>query len=624
MTMTKPSQDADRLQTVQRVARYVLSRSTVGQTRFAAMEVFPPDLTAVKSGTPEYAWRQQLAWTWAKAGFLHEALAGTGLQKCRIYTMLQAGRDGLERIAADPVLASFYISNKRTGGDIANRPAEFFRPPELVRVATVTERSRRIVSPSFGDEDTPGKGLRLVPPSAESAPEENEAAREEQKPSDGSLEGVQEMISELRGLPIFFERITSVLERMNERLVKVENMAQSAADDQAAIRDELTNELVPDKKDMPATRDEVATALAEMTQSFLRDNPQNAVVTASLSALATKISQHEQFHVMLAKEVGVLASAVKKSAENPARMETFADDVSKILRSIVTEEVARAFIKDLPKIVHTVMSDEISPGLALALEAMVRMEGKFEAHAKTSNKHVERVIGEKVGAATENLGTRIGATHSSIDAAVEKFEKTAAMIDQRQTAHGAVVSKIIEQRFEALASNIESRLDKRLSAIAPDANAVRKLSEKLESEISATCETLKEDLASISADAQDLAERVESVVESFNVGHAEFKRQGEVVVENFKSVSDAAEMVLEGAQTVAKEMIILARLRALKEGATLEETFTASDAAIARVAEAETKMINKVSALGGGLIRPHGAPLRPIIVQTKETKEDES
>ena len=181
MTMTKPSQDADRLQTVQRVARYVLSRSTVGQTRFAAMEVFPPDLTAVKSGTPEYAWRQQLAWTWAKAGFLHEALAGTGLQKRRIYTMLQAGRDGLERIAADPVLASFYISNKRTGGDIANRPAEFFRPPELVRVATVTERSRRIVSPSFGDEDTlPSKGLRLVPPSAESVPEENEvAAREE-------------------------------------------------------------------------------------------------------------------------------------------------------------------------------------------------------------------------------------------------------------------------------------------------------------------------------------------------------------------------------------------------------------------------------------------------------------
>src|SRR5271170_1630812 len=159
MTMaTKPSKDAERLEIVQRTARYVLARSTVGATRFGAMDIFPIELPVPKNGTPDYAWRQQLAWTWAKAGYLHQAFTGTGLQKRRIYTMLAAGREALERIGADPALASFYIPNKRTAADAESRPPEFFQPPELVR-ALVADRSRRIVA-----AENENKGLRLVSP----------------------------------------------------------------------------------------------------------------------------------------------------------------------------------------------------------------------------------------------------------------------------------------------------------------------------------------------------------------------------------------------------------------------------------------------------------------------------
>ena len=631
MTMTKPSQDAERLETVQRTARYVLSRSTVGQTRFAAMEVFPPDLPHPKSGTPEYAWRQQLAWTWSKAGFLHEALAGTGLQKRRIYTMLQAGREALERIAADPALASFYIANKRTGPEAANRPVEFFRPPELVRVMTATDRTRRIVSASPDDEDAlPSKGLRLVSPSAEDVPEESPAAREGS--SGGSFEGVQEMIAELRGLPIFFERITSVLERMNERLVKVEGATKA----QSTLFIEALKMPVEEvsEENKPVTRDEVATALAEMTQSFLRDNPQTIAIAASLK-------KHEESHLQLAGEIAkavaptireIVSRDIKpglsqKIDERLAAFETkVLEDVGVPLVTLANKDVsinevtlagrvAALVIAEISRAVSKEMKaiPNLYTGLMPAIEGVVAHEHAETEKRLLAHTNTLALSGKK------DLEEMQQALETGVSTIVTNAVTSA--VDGRVATDVATITKIIDQRLEALSSSVESRLSK----LAPDVGAVRKLSEKLEGEITATCETLKEDLASVSADAQDLAERVENVVESFDAGHAEFKRQGEIVVANFKSVSGAAESVLDAAHAVAKEIILLARLRAVKDGATLEETFDAASAAITRVAEAEVRLIGASTALGGGLIKQTGAPMKPIIVPAKEEqKEDKS
>ncbi len=275
MTMTKPSVDAERLHTVQRAARYVLSRDALGQARYTTMDVFPPELPVPKSGTPEYAWRSQLVWAWMKAGYMHEGLAGTGLQKRRIYTLLQAGREALERIATEPTLASFYIANKRSAPDADSRPPEFYRPPELVRLSRAA--SLRLVPP----KSEQARSQKLAPEPEETEgdeePEAQEPAPPEQQQAGGS--------GELKDLPIFLERITSVLENMNDRLSKVGERltkVESETRDQSALLLEATQAIsLRAGKDALVTRDEVATALAELTQAFVRDNVAGVALTAA-------------------------------------------------------------------------------------------------------------------------------------------------------------------------------------------------------------------------------------------------------------------------------------------------------------------------------------------------------
>jgi hypothetical protein len=607
--MHKPSIDAERLHIVQRAARYVLTRDKLGQARYSAMDVFPPELHVVKSGTSEYAWRWQLAWTWAKAGYMHETLSGTGLSKHRSYTILQAGREALEHIATHPALASFYIKNRRTAGTAGEgRSPEYYRPPELLRLASSSSKGLRLVptkidpfSASVGaaqkashamkGNEAPGNDTESDAESDADASEEDQEVSANANDA-GVLGDVRDALNELRGLPAYFEQISSVLERMNERLTKVEGETRDQSSLLLEASERMT--LAPQQtgKDAPATRDEIATVLAELTQSFLKDNPQNVGFTAIFDEVAEA---------------------------------TLAEAVSKRLRIVVSEEISRVLAKDVGKhvapMVREVVSQEIGPAFTPVIETVVRSEEKSEAHAnnlaRASDKHVERVIGEKLESAFGKLDARIQALGSGLDAAVGRFEKTAATMDEHTSAYGAVLSKIIEQRFEALASSIEARL----SAITPDAKAIRELSEKLQSEVSSTCEELKDNLAAISANAQDLAERVDAVTDSFNTGHLEFKRQGAIVVENFKNVSNAAQDVLAAADAVSREMIGFAKLRATKD-VSYETAIEIGDTAIARLAAASEKVGSSATSLGGGLIRPVGDNMnKGFIIQPKKDKE---
>lgn len=606
MTMTRPSQDADRLHTVQRAARYVLSRDSLGQARYTSMDVFPPELSAPKSGTPEYAWRSQLVWAWTKAGYMHEGLAGTGLQKRRIYTLLQAGREALERIATEPNLASFYISNKRSATGAEDRPPEFYRPPELVRM---THKPLRLVQPKVSQP----------PPEPEKNPfddeGEEEQAEEESTPAPESQQSSSS--SELRDLPIFFERITSVLESMNDRLGKVTERllkVESETRDQSALLLEATQALTPQGgKDALVTKGEVAEILAELTQSFVKDNVAGV-------ALAVSLKKHEEFHVQLAGEIANIAAVAKESVKkampitDAAAMAKDAAALSKVISDVLTKEVGQLIVP----MVREVMAQEIAPGLTPVIAAIVRTEDKLRIHTSS----LAASQGEKI----ENVKNSIGMTTDSISKDVQ----------QRLGSRLGSISEGIGNSMNALTTSVEERIaalvastEARMTAAGPDLEALRKLSDKISSEITSTCEELKDDLSSVSADAQDLAERVDAVTEGFSAGHTEFKRQGAVVVDGFKHVSEAADIVMEGARAVAAEMIFLARLRATKEGVTYEETVEGSNAAITRVAGAQDKIAGVVSSLGGGLIRPEGdagsrdySNMKPIIHMPDE--EDES
>jgi len=643
-TMTKPSVDAERLQIVQRTARYVLSKATVGGARFNAMDIFPPELQGVKSGTPEYAWRWQLAWTWARAGYMHETLSGTGLNKHRTYTLLQLGREALERISTEPALASFYIKNRRTAGTevTANRAAEFYRPQELVRL-TASKGLRLVPTKSDPSSSSPSNDESENEETQGAASEEGDAPGEERGGTSGADQGalsdLRGVLGELQGLPVFFERITAVLERMNDRLVKVEGETR----DQSDLLVEATRLMSvggpKDGKDAPATRDEIATALAELTQSFLRDNPQNVGFTALLK-------KHEELHEKLAsaqdaafseeafsKIIGPTMREIVSREIKPAlsqkideRLAALETKVSADVRVAIAEEVSRVLAKDVAKamtpVVREALAQEIGPGLTPVIEAIVRAQDKSEAHTKAlahaSDKHVERTLGEKLGGAFEKLDVRIQAIGSGINAAAEKITETAAVMDQRATVHGAVITKIIEQRFEALASSIEERI----SALAPDALAMRELSEKLQSEVTGACEELKESLATVSADTQDLAERVDAVTDGFDKGHAEFKRQGAIIVDSFKQVSGAAQDVLDAANAVSREMIAFAKLRAMRD-VPLEAVLDAGDEAVTRLAAAGEKVGSSSTSLGGGLIRPiANEDMRPIIFPAKADQKE--
>jgi hypothetical protein len=603
MTMTRPSQDADRLHTVQRVARYILSRDSLGQARYTSMDVFPPELPVPKSGTPEYAWRSQLVWAWTKAGYMHEGLAGTGLQKRRIYTLLQAGREALERIATEPNLASFYIPNKRSATGAEDRPPEFYRPPELVRLSA---RQLRIVPP---------KVARQAPEPEPEESEESEEQAEEDEPAPLQRQEAQDSdaSSELKDLPIFFERITSVLENMNGRIAKVGerlSKVESETRDQSALLLEATQALSSRAgKDALVTKGEVAEVLAELTQSFVKDNVAGVALTAALK-------KHEEFHVQLSGEISNLALAAKKApvVTDAAAMAKDAAALSKTISDVLTKEVGKLIVP----MVREAMAQEIAPGLTPVIEAIIRTEDKLRIHtsglAVSAGEKIEGVknsIGMTTDSISKDVQQRLGSRLGSISEGVGKSMDT--------------LTASVESRIAALATSIEARM----TAVGPDLEALRKLSDKIQSEVTSTCEELKDDLSSISADAQDLGETLEVVAGKFELGQTGFKRQAQTVVDGFTQVSNAANVVMEGARAVATEMVILARLRAAKAGVTYEEALEASNAAIVRVAEAQDKIGGAVSALGGGLIRPTGnadgrdySNMKPIIHMPDE--EDES
>jgi len=112
------------------------------------------------------------------------------------------------------------------------------------------------------------------------------------------------------------------------------------------------------------------------------------------------------------------------------------------------------------------------------------------------------------------------------------------------------------------------------------------------------------------------------VTDGFDKGHAEFKRQGAIIVDSFKQVSGAAQDVLDAANAVSREMIAFAKLRAMRD-VPLEAVLDAGDEAVTRLAAAGEKVGSSSTSLGGGLIRPiANEDMRPIIFPAKADQKE--
>jgi hypothetical protein len=168
--MLRPSVETERLSTVQRAARHALDKAARGESGFGSMEIFPPDAPKALTGSTEYIWRAQLAWTWSKAGFFSCKILGRGIGKHRSYALLPEGREALERIANDPILASFYIKAKRNTVS-EGYPPEWFRPEGLRVLEEREEEEEEEEEGGEGEEDE-------APESGESASGDREGDRE--------------------------------------------------------------------------------------------------------------------------------------------------------------------------------------------------------------------------------------------------------------------------------------------------------------------------------------------------------------------------------------------------------------------------------------------------------------
>ena len=566
MAMTRPSVEADRLATVQRAAKYVLSMTglTKGTVAFGSMDIFPADLSPAPRATPEYTWRWQLAWVWAKAGYFRETMTGTGLSKHREYTLLQKGREALERIAADPTLAAFYVPSKRTSAHKDERPASFYQPPELVTLMQeIPARSPlRLVKEETDDAIEP----EPEPETSEEAP----SSQESESAGAGGPGG-------LKDLPVFLERITLVLENFGERLAnvgklgarldKIESEVAGQGEYMLGILQTLQNiegKLGP--KDAasdaaPVTRAQLATIVGEMTQSFIRDNPQNQAI----AALGERIAGYEESHGKLAAEIadslaGVLAGSKDEQAPKPFDEST--------LRAAIAAEISQVLSKEMPK--------------SVAVAALVRT-----------------AVAEEIA--------------HGVDPIVQAVT----------LAQGAVSHEMKEDR---------ESLEARLFGLAPNYAGAKKILEKLEKAVLATCGEIKDELSDIEGAVTDFSDHLEKVNDNFVQGGKEFKRQGEEIVlvskknvEVVQLTNDAARGVLDAAQAVSREMIHMARARATDAGIPFETALEIGDSIARGIALAKDNLgASAATSLGGGLLRPiPSEDFRPIILPPAEDPKEE-
>ena len=366
--MTLPSVEKERLACVQEAARHVLACADAGIRTFKTMEIFPPDVAPAKHNSPEYNWRSQLAWVWAKAGYMSQTWSGKGLKRHWNYELLPAGRPALARLASDPASASFYVKMRRTG---INRNQEGFKPPEL----------------------------RLLPDSSNS-PFDVESESDDGSADDEGADGREEetQAGDDGGVPTFIENITVVLERISAKLEAIESKvslsssspaenavtkeirAQSeimldvagkfdaTREDLGAVSGELVGALVKSKAEIEAHLDERLKLHHAFIGAGLRTLEQKAGFDVDEKKLAAALDALLDAKIRQCVSVAV-HSAIEEQRLQPATYAEVVADVvaekmtaSKVIQKVFTE-IVQGEVASYGKVLQANLSKEFASSL---------------------------------------------------------------------------------------------------------------------------------------------------------------------------------------------------------------------------------------------------------------------
>jgi DNA-binding PadR family transcriptional regulator len=449
-----PSTEAQRLQIVQRTARFVLATAHAG-TPFDAWGIFPPDQEHVDPGTPEYSWRDQLAWTWAKAGYFRVDVTGKGTRKHRTYTLTPLGRAALERIADEPALASFYITNKRIHHPTSATPSmTHYQPPEL-----------RVLP-----------ALRSVPNPIEAEDEEAEAETEDEPEPEAEEVGEEEPAREsgsrdqLAQFNTFIEGVTRVLESMNKRLVAIESDRSSPrlqtleyevhgfTDLMLSVAerlDRLTSTSSPESA--VATRGDLGRASAELVKAFASaSRPDSksvapppskldeAALASSLSAtLRTAVTKEIDARVTAQFEglIPVLAATARdtmreKAEREDKKNEKTVKDLAATIRAGVREEITSALGKVDFKVDLSGFGKKLEESIAERLNILLTGDPESVSDAASAMKEDLALIRKSA----EKLGVNVATLIEAYEDEHAGFRRTGEIVSQALTnaSHSAL------------------------------------------------------------------------------------------------------------------------------------------------------------------------------------------
>jgi hypothetical protein len=367
----KLSQQAQRLEIVQAAARHLLDVASKKDDGFGTMDIYPEDLGRPAYNTPDSTWRGQIAWCWAKAGYLDQKISGQGTKKHWIYKLLPRGRRPLEMIASDPVLASHYVSIKRPSNPGADYPPSWYQPPSL-----------RDLPPEPDPPKPKREKLQLLREAPESRVEEpvNDVDAD-------PIEQVGELTSESQAegddyfLRIFLERNTQALEATFRLLGEIKKEVKDQSD--------LVVDAVQ-RLEGAASKSDVAEVAAEIAAVLSRQRSTDqgtAILVAEVEKIRTVFDEQANFHVRLMADLnaildrrkvdesafadklaGLIVSKLKKDYEKNA--ETISKSAANAVESI--EWISKQTIVNLDK-----LKDGILASIAAELKK-IRAAGKGE------------------------------------------------------------------------------------------------------------------------------------------------------------------------------------------------------------------------------------------------------
>jgi hypothetical protein len=552
LSALKPSHQAERLKVVQRAARHLLD--ALSQGGFGTMDIFPDDLPACQSATSEYTWRGQLAWVWARAGYLEQKLAGQGLNKHWVYKLRSQGRPALERIASEPVVASYYISTKRPTSAGTEYPQSHYQPPELRGLVlesvpkvdlTAARKERSGTRPQLLDDDLSDAHVSSEDDGSNESVEDGDGGEVSDVAGDageggGSGDGgTQGLAQEYGLLGVYIEQSTKVLEAMHTGIADCRDEVKAQTDALLEVAGRI--EQGASKADVKMS---VGAASAEIVQALVqrKDDGASPAVLRAVESVDGKVGGK----IDAARDAIIAACAFDKGE--------LAGLIYSALAPVLEKAVEEAVTKSVAQRVESIR-DKIAAG-------------------------VEKIVAGRMDDLEKSVGKALSSQEKSLVSAVR--------------GEGDEMRADLEESVRDLREAVDA-LEARLAAVDFDAEAISDLREGVEG----------------------LDAHLTTLTKKFFDGYDKFSEQGKKNLEGWKSMHEATVALLEASKIVGREILALAVDRADMSGVPRDAVTDRSTEAVNRLSAA-LDGVRGVSALGGGLIRSYeGSDVRPIIRSTK-------